>query len=337
MSEAAMKRSDFLKTLGLSSLPFAMSAAMKRKGRQRLNLPKRLEPGDVVGLVAPAGIIYDESEFDRMQQELANFGLRSVFGDHVRDRYGYLAGTDQNRAADLNTMFDNPDVDGIMAVRGGWGCARILPYLDFQMISDNPKVYCGFSDNTTLHHALMAYSNLQPFHGPNGSSEWTDLTKRSFESVVMKREAAVYRSESDVITINKGKVSGRLLGGNLSILTTTLGTPYQADFENSLLFVEDIGEDTYKIDRMFAHLEQAGVLNQISGLIFGKCTDCSAGTQPTFALLEVLGHYLSRYEIPAVYNVDIGHEPDNFTIPLGAEAELDADTGIITLLQPAVL
>src|SRR6056297_3263849 len=332
-----MKRSDFIKTIGLGSLPIAFQTTYIRSEQSNLNLPRRLQPGDTIGLVAPAGIIYDESEFERMQKELADLGLRTVFGDHVKDRHGYLAGTDEGRASDLNDMFENPDIDGIIAVRGGWGCARILPYLNFQMIACNPKVYCGFSDNTTLHHALMAFSNLQPFHGPNGSSEWTDLTKRSFESVVMKREAAVYRSESDVITINKGKVSGRLLGGNLSILTTTLGTPYQADFENSLLFVEDIGEDTYKIDRMFAHLEQAGVLNQIAGLIFGKCTDCSAGTQPTFALLEVLGHYLSRYEIPAVYNVDIGHEPDNFTIPLGAEAELDADTGIITLLQPAVL
>ena len=332
-----MKRSDFLKTIGLGSLPLAVPVAIRRSGSNKLNLPKRLEPGDVVGLVAPAGIIYDESEFDRIQEELAHLGLRSVYGDHVRNRHGYFAGTDENRAADLNAMFKNPDINGIMAVRGGWGCARILPNLDFQMISDNPKVYCGFSDNTTLHHALMAFCNLQTFHGPNGNSEWTDLTKKSFESVIMKGESASYYSASNVTTIRGGRVSGRLLGGNLSILTTTLGTPYQADFENSLLFVEDIGENTYKIDRMFAHLEQAGVLGQISGLIFGKCTDCSAGTEPTFALMDVLDHYLSRYEIPAVYNVDIGHEPDNFTIPIGAMAELDANTGVITLLQPAVL
>lgn len=331
-----MKRSDFLKSIGLGSLPLALPAAIKYSGRRSLNLPNRLEPGDRIGLVAPAGIIYDEAEFNRMQLELAQFGLRTVFGDHVRDRHGYLAGTDKNRASDLNKMFENPDIDGIMAVRGGWGCARILPHLDFQLISRNPKVYCGFSDNTTLHHALMAHSGLQPFHGPNGNSEWTDLTKKSFESVVMKGEKASFKSNSDVMTLRGGKVSGTLMGGNMSILATTLGTPYQADFKDSLFFIEDIGEDTYKIDRMLSHFEQAGVFEQISGFIFGKCTDCSAGTQPTFALMEVLKHYLSRYDIPAVYNVDIGHEPDNFTIPVGAMAELDADSGVITLLQPAV-
>ena len=331
-----MKRSDFIKTIGFGSLTAAIPKATKRFRQNELNLPKRLQPGDTIGLVAPAGIIYDESEFEKMQIELADFGLRTVFGDHVRDRHGYFAGKDEDRASDLNTMFENPDIDGIMAVRGGWGCARILPYLDFDMISQNPKVYCGFSDNTTLHHALMAYSNLQTFHGPNGNSEWTDLTKQSFESVVMNGDAARYASVSDVVTIKGGTAQGQLIGGNLSILATTLGTLYQADYNGALLFVEDIGEDTYKIDRMLAHLEQVGVLDQMSGFIFGKCTDCSAGDPPTFSMMEVLNHYLSKYQVPAVYNVDIGHEPDNFTIPMGAMAELNADTGLISLAEPAV-
>lgn len=331
-----MKRADFLKTLGSVSLPLAIPMAINHSSNENITRPKKLMPGDVVGLVAPAGIIHEESEFSRMQRELADLGLRSVFGDHVRNRHGYLAGTDQQRAADLNAMFANPDIDGIMAVRGGWGCARILPHLDFQAIADHPKVYCGFSDNTTLHHALMAYSNLQTFHGPNGNSDWTDLTKQSFESVVMKGELPTYRSESRVVTVVPGKATGRLLGGNLSILTTTLGTPYQANFDDAILFVEDIGEDTYKIDRMMSHLEQAGILDSISGFVFGKCTDCSAGSPPTFSLMEVLKHYLDRFEVPAIYNADIGHEPDNFTIPLGGTAELDADNGTITLLEPAV-
>lgn len=287
-------------------------------------------------MVAPAGIIYDEAEFQRMQTEIADLGLRTVFGDHVRNRHGYFAGTDENRAADLNSMFENPDINGIMAVRGGWGCARILPHLDFELIAQNPKVYCGFSDNTTLHHAFMAYSNLQSFHGPNGNSEWTDLTKQIFESVVMNGDRTSYKSNSRVETLVPGKATGRLIGGNLSILATTLGTPYQSDFNNAILFVEDIGEDTYKIDRMMSHLEQAGILAEISGFVFGKCTDCSAGTPPTFSLMEVLDHYLSRHEVPAIYNADIGHEPDNFTIPMGGMAELDAGNGVITLLEPGV-
>lgn len=336
MFDDAMKRSDFLKTLGSASLPLALPMAINHSNKQNLNRPKKLMTGDVVGLVAPAGIIYDEAEFSRMQRELADLGLRSVFGDHIRNRHGYFAGTDQQRAADLNAMFNNPDIDGVIAVRGGWGCARILPYLDFQAIADHPKVYCGFSDNTTLHYALMAYSNLQTFHGPNGNSDWTDLTKQSFESVVMKGELTAFRSNSRVSTLVPGKATGQLLGGNMSILTSTLGTPYQAKFDDAILFVEDIGEDTYKIDRMMSHLEQAGILNAISGFVFGKCTDCSAGSPPTFSLMEVLDHYLGRFEVPAIYNADIGHEPDNFTIPMGGIAELDADKGVITLFEPAV-
>lgn len=332
-----MKRSDFLKTLGTASIPLGFHYATSNSGNKILNRPKKLLPGDLIGLVAPAGIIYDEAEFSRMQKELADFGFRTVFGDHVRNRHGYFAGTDQDRAADLNRMFEDPEIDGIMAVRGGWGCARILPYLDFQTITNHPKLYCGFSDNTTLHHALMAYSNLQTFHGPNGNSEWTDLTKQSFESVVMKGELWTYKPDSRVDTLVPGKVTGRLIGGNLSILTTTLGTSYQADFDGAILFVEDIGEDTYKIDRMMSHLEQAGIFDAISGFIFGKCTNCSSGSPPTFSLVQVLTHYLDRFNVPAIYNADIGHEPNNFTIPMAGIAELDADEGSITLLEPAVV
>lgn len=332
----AMNRSDFIKTLSAAAIPFGLSAAHFRSHHHQIRKPKRLHKGDRVGLIAPAGIIYDESEFLRMRQELADLGLRSVFGEHVRRRDGYLSGTDSERAEDMNNMFVNPDIDGIMAVRGGWGCARILPHLDFKAISRNPKVYCGFSDNTTLHHALLSYSGLQTFHGPNGNSDWTELTKRSFESVVMKGERSSFISNSKVVTITPGRAEGKLIGGNLSILTTTLGTPYQADFTEAILFVEDIGENTYKIDRMFSHLEQAGVLSKINGIVFGKCTDCSAGSSPTFSLLEVLRHHIEPHGVPAIYNADIGHEPDNFTIPVGCTAELDADEGVITLLEEAV-
>lgn len=332
-----MKRSDFLKkSLAVSALSFGLPAVSAGPIKSPIKRPPRLRPGDRVGLLAPAGIIYEESEFIRMREQLSSFGLETEFGAHVRNRHGYLAGSDEDRAADLNRMFENPDIDGIMAVRGGWGCARILPHLDFDMIAENPKVYCGFSDNTTLHHAFLNYSGLQTFHGPNGNSEWTELTSNSFRSVIMDADAATFESNSHVEILVPGKATGRLIGGNLSILTTTLGTPYQSDFEEAILFVEDIGEDTYKIDRMMSHLEQAGILESITGFVFGKCTDCSAGSSPTFSLLEVLDHYLSRYEVPAVYNVDIGHEPDNFTIPMGAMAELDADSGRIKLLEPAV-
>lgn len=332
-----MKRSDFLKALGsISVVPWATDSRSDVKKR-RLLKPKRLQPGDTVGLTAPAGIVFNDEDYIRMQQVLSDFGLYSTFGSNVRNRYGYLAGTDRERAENLNQMFVDPGIDGIMAVRGGWGCARILPYLNFKAIARNPKVYCGFSDNTTLHHAFMAYCGLVTFHGPNGNSDWSDLTKKSFQSVVMNAENSRFISESNVFTIQRGKVQGRLTGGNLSILTTTLGTSYQPDFNDAILFVEDIGERTYKIDRMLAHLKQAGALNVISGFVFGKCTDCSAGAPPTFSLLEVLDQYIKPLGIPAIFNADIGHEEDNFTLPMGINAELDADAGQLKLSEPGVV
>jgi len=308
-----------------------------KEAKKRLMKPARLKRGDKVGLAAPAGIVFNEDDYVRMRRVLAEFGLRSVFASNVRNRYGYLAGTDRERAENINELFVDPDIDGIMAVRGGWGCARILPYLNFKAIARNPKVYCGFSDNTTLHHALMAYCGLISFHGPNGASEWTSLTKKSFRSVIMDGEKCTYHSNSVVQTITPGQASGRLIGGNLTILTTTLGTPYQPDFKDSILFVEDIGERTYKIDRMLAHLSQAGALSQLAGFVFGKCTDCGTGPQPTFSLQDVIGQHIKPLNIPAIFNADIGHEDDNFTVPMGVEAELDAGRGTITLLETGVV
>jgi len=330
-----MKRTDFLKWIStLSVAPWIMASATKNHS---LIKPSRLKRGDTVGLVAPAGIIYDDSEFGKMKRQLSDMGLKSTFGASVKKRYGYFAGTDRERADDLNRMFADSSVDGIMAVRGGWGCARILPYLNFKMIAQNPKIYCGFSDNTTLHHAFLSLSGLQSFHGPNGNSEWTELTRKSFQSVLMDGDSVEFISKSDVKSIRKGKAEGRLIGGNLTILTTTLGTPYEPDFSGAILFVEDISENTYKIDRMLAHLKQSGALDEISGFIFGKCTDCSAGSDPTFSLMEVLNHHIKPLEIPAIFNADIGHEEDNLTIPMGAKARLDAGRGIFSLLEPAVV
>ena len=334
-----MKRSDFLKQTGLAAASALFLKKGKDVGKKYTGDPVRppaLQKGDTIGLVAPAGIVYEEKEFERMQKNLEEFGLKVKFGEHVRKRRAYFSGTDLQRAEDLNRMFADDSIDGIMAVRGGWGCARILPHLDFDMISNNPKVYCGFSDNTTLHHALLNYANLVSFHGPNGNSDWTDLTRRSFREVVMDAKVTEFRSESNVQQIIGGVAKGRLLGGNLTILTTSLGTPYQPDFENAILFVEDIGEQVYKIDRMMTHLKHSGVLEQISGFIFGKCTDCGHGNMPVFPMREMLKEHLEPFDIPAIMNADIGHEPDNFTIPQGVSAELDAGFGIFRLLDSGV-
>jgi muramoyltetrapeptide carboxypeptidase len=334
-----MKRSHFLKTLGLGSvsLPFFKAGSNGRRDYSSLTKPKQLQPGDTVALTAPAGIVFEETDFERMHKELESLGFKVVFGNYIRERHGYFSGTDEQRARDLNRFFRDASIDGILAVRGGWGCARILPLLDFDAIRENPKVYCGFSDNTTLHHALHAYANLISFHGPNGNSEWTDLTRKSFKKVVMDGDLPVYKSNRSVKTLVPGHADGRLLGGNLTILTTTLGTPYQPDTKDAILFVEDIGEPVYKIDRMLTHLRKAGLLNEISGFMFGGCTNCPETGGANFTMEQVLRDHLVPLGIPVITGVDISHDPDNFTVPQGVMARLDADRGTFELLEKAVV
>lgn len=332
-----MKRSDFFKSAGALAISssFIGKAGNAQKKPLRLK-PNRLKEGDTIGLVAPAGIIFDGEEFNRMRSVLEEMGFKVKFGEHVRKRHGYFSGEDIERAEDLNRMFADDDVNGIIAVRGGWGCARILPYLDFEMIRKNPKVYSGFSDNTTLHLAILAYSGLVTFHGPMGNSAWSDLTRKYFREVLVEGNLPVMESKSEVKTIKDGLAQGSLIGGNLSILNTSLGTPYQPDLRGGILFLEDIGESSYKIDRMLTHLKQAGMMDDLAGFVFGKCTNCSDGTRPTFTLEEVLKQHIEPLGIPAIYGADISHEEDNFTLPMGLQAELNADAGTIKLLEEAV-
>lgn len=335
-----MKRRSFLKMAGLGSaagfLERYLNPEESTKNRNLIK-PKRLKSGDTVALTAPAGILYDESEFDRMKKDLESFGFNVVFGEFVRERYGYFAGRDYQRALDLNRFFADPEIDGIISVRGGWGCSRIVPYLDFERIRAHPKVYCGFSDNTTLHLAFLAYSGLVSFHGPNGASEWNEFTKKSFRDVVIEGKLASYVSESSVETLYGGSTEGPLTGGNLSILVTSLGTPYELNPEGAILFVEDIGEEPYKVDRMLTHLARAGFLEKISGFIFGQCTNCEPDNDRGFTMKEVIQQHIMPLEIPAVLGMDIGHDANNITIPVGVKASLNADLGVLSLLEPGVM
>ena len=299
--------------------------------------PKRLQPGDTVALPAPAGIVFNESDFTNMREVLESFGLNVIFGEFVRERHGYFSGRDDLRAKDLTRFFSDPEVDGIISVRGGWGSSRILSYLDFEIIKHNPKIFCGFSDITTLNLAFLKHCGFVTFHGPNGASEWTQLTRESFKTVLMDGEAATFKSVSRVRTIESGIAEGHLIGGNLTILTTAIGTSYQPDTKGSILFLEDISEPPYKIDRMLTHLKAAGMLDGISGFVFGRCTNCPKKSSPGFTNEEIIRHHIKPLGIPSVMGVDIGHDPDNFTIPLGIQAKLHADSGEIELAEPAVL
>jgi muramoyltetrapeptide carboxypeptidase len=311
--------------------------------------PKRLHKGDLVGLVSPAGATFQKERIEIARQNMAALGLRIKFGDHVLDRYGYLGGQDEDRAADINTFFADPEVKAVLAQGGGWGCNRLLPLLDYDLIRRNPKIVMGFSDVTGLILGISAQTGMVTFHGPMGGSSWSEFTTDYAMRLLFDGEALTMSNkvgtddrlvqiDNRVLTITPGTARGRLVGGNLTVLTALMGTSYLPNFKGCILFIEDVHEEVYRVDRMLTQLKLAGVLDSISGLIFGNCRDCEPTSRyGSLTLQEVLGDHVAPLGIPAWYGSMIGHMKNYFTVPLGVEAEIDADAGTIKLLEPAVI
>lgn len=339
----SFSRKQFLKASALSPLAFTGLAKTtefnKNESVHQLIKPKALNWNSTIGLVAPASPVYNPDDFDEMLKTLSSFGFNLVLGQHVKDRNGYLAGTDEDRASDLMAMFKNDSIDGILCVRGGWGCNRILDLLDYEVIKKNPKPLIGFSDITSLHNSILAKSGLVSFHGPVGTSDWNSFTKESFQIILMDKKEGVYNlpeDESDAFVINSGSVQGKIVGGNLTVLVGMIGSDYLPSFNDSILFLEDVGESVYRIDRMITQLKLAGVLDQISGFIYGKCTRCDAGAN-SLTLKQVFDDHIKPLNIPAFYGGMISHEEKNVTIPVGLRAEMNADNFSFKILEKAVL
>jgi len=311
--------------------------------------PPRLKPGDTVGLINPAGATFHHDDVAIAEETLIALGLRMKAGKHLLDRYGYLAGSDKARAADVNTMFSDPEVNAVFTLRGGWGCNRILDLLDYESIAKHPKIIMGYSDITSLLLALNAKTGLVTFHGPVVISTWnkysTDFVKQLlFDAETFSMENPqetgdnLTQVKDRVLTINPGKASGKLLGGNLTVLTAMVGSDYLPDFRDNILFLEEVGEDVYRVDRMLTQLKLAGILDQLSGFVFGKCSKCKPGeSYGSLTLEEVLDDHIKPLGIPAWYGSMIGHIENKFTIPVGINAEIDAGNGRIRLQEPAVI
>lgn len=310
--------------------------------------PRRLKAGDTVGLVSPASITFDPVLIDIVREILTALELEMKLDPRALNRWGYFAGTDAERAAAINDMFADPEVDAVFALHGGWGSARLLPLLDYTLIAGHPKVFLGYSDITALLLALYARSGLVTFHGPTGNSTWNQFSADYFRRTVFDGEALTMENPKElgdnlaqvqdrIRTITGGSARGRLAGGNLTVLSSIIGSDYLPDWKGHILFLEDINEEIYRIDRMLTQLKLAGVLDKISGFVFGKCTDCDVGSGYTsFTLEEVLNDHIKPLGIPAFHGSMIGHVKDKFTVPLGVEVEIDAVRGTITLLEPAV-
>lgn len=312
--------------------------------------PPRLQPGDTVGLVTPATAMYQQEEVDIARESLEGLGLKVVLGRHIRDRHGSLGGQDRDRAADINRFFGDRAIRAVLPTRGGWGTSRLLPLLDFDLIRRNPKILMGFSDITALLNGIHARTGLVTFHGPNGSGRWDEFSVDYVRRVLFGGESVTFENprrtsdrnvltqvEHRIRTITPGQATGTLLGGNLTVLTAILGSPYVPAFDNAILFLEDVGEDWYRVDRMMTSLKLAGILGKIRGFIFGTCSECGPGEG--FASLtpeEIFRDHIEPLRVPAWTGAMIGHGHAQWTLPVGARVSIDATKGTVTMLEPAV-
>ncbi|MDE0558458.1 LD-carboxypeptidase [Algoriphagus sp. NF] len=339
-----MNKRSFLKTafLTAASMPFL---GFDSKSSQKMILPKALSKGDTVGLISPSAATSDRMQFTFAKEAMEALGLEVKLGEHLKNRRGHLAGSDAERASDLNSMFADPEIKAIICIRGGSGAARILPLIDYELIRKNPKILLGYSDITALHQAIYAQTDLITFHGPNGTGSWNSFNVEQFERLFFKQEQLLFENQQvqgdDLViksnriqTLQSGIVQGKILGGNLTVLTALSGTPYYTDFEDAILFIEDIGEDPYRIDRMMSTLKLNGTLQKIKGFIFGQCSDCEpGGGYGSLTVDQVLDDYVLPLNIPAYSGAMIGHVAKQFIVPHGAKVEMNADLGTFKLIE----
>ena len=310
--------------------------------------PPRLKSGDTVGLILPSYATWDPTPVEVLIESLAVLGLKGKLGAHVNDRRGYFAGRDEDRAADLNAMFADPGVNAIHCIRGGWGAARLLPLLDWKTIAAHPKIFIGYSDITALLLSLYAKTGLVTFHGPVGVSQWNPFNVDWMKRVLWNAETAAFvnlkETDDSLVpvknrtrTVTPGKARGRLLGGNLTVFTTIIGSGYLPDFKDCILFLEDVEEEPYSLDRMLTQLKLAGILGQAKGVVWGTCDKCSPGQGfGSLTIPDLLNDHIKPLGVPAYSGAMIGHVDRQFTLPLGVQVEVDADAGTITMLESAV-
>lgn len=319
-------------------------------GSKAVTRPPRLRPGSRVALLAPAGPLSEQDDLARAVELCRALGLEPVPGDQALARHGYLAGTDDARLGDLNGALRDPTIDAVWCLRGGYGVTRILDRVDLEAFARRPIPVIGFSDITALLLCLHRSSGVVTFHGPMSRAPLTAFSREHFERVLFAATPAGrlgrVRAPQDVlvprtpriVTMRAGTADGLLVGGNLTILLALAGTRHFPDLDRALLFIEDVGEDLYRVDRLFAHLRMLGALNRVAGVIVGQFTDMrrGAGDGGALAFDEVLATYLEPLGVPAAYGFPIGHVDDQWTLPIGVKARLDASAGEVEVLESAV-
>lgn len=302
--------------------------------------PKPLQQGDSVAIIAPASPC-DKKLIDKCIASLNELGLKVVIGESCISEHGFLSGTDDIRANDINCMFADKNIKGIFALRGGYGCARLLDLLDFKLIKKNPKIFIGYSDITALHIAINQKSKLITYHGPMISTELIkgldEYSADYYKKFIFGNEKVeeLFNPEGNTLeVINNGIASGQLTGGNLSLICSSLGTKYEINTKNKILFLEEVEEVPYKVDRMLTHLKQSGKLKDVNGIILGAFTNCIApNNKKSLSLQEVFTEIILPLKKPTISNLVCGHCLPTLTLPLGEKVLLDANNKKVKILE----
>lgn len=307
--------------------------------------PQRLERGDTIGVVSPGGPLNQVrlERLDRGIDYLRRMGYNILEGKYLRARTGYLAGTDEQRAGDINDMLRNKEVRAIFCSRGGYGITRLLDRIDFAAARRDPKIIIGYSDVTALSLALFRQCRLVTFSGPLVAIELHDVHQATSEAMWQvlagaKPTFTARLAENTWRCISPGVAEGKLLGGCLSMISPLLGTHYAPNFNHAILLLEDIGEDLYKIDRLLSHLKNSGILFQVNGIVLGHFVDLlpDSNNNPV-EFDDIISYYCSQLPIPVISNFPYGHVSVKYTLPIGCRVRLDANAGTIELLEPGVL
>ena len=331
-----------LSPAGVARTPPQTSAAVVK--------PPRLKEGDVVGLITPCGFL-EQDGIDKAVRNIEDLGVKVKLGKHVLARRGRYAGTVEQRLQDLHAMFADPGVNAVWAATGGSGGISLLPHIDYPLIRRHPKIFVGYSDVTCLHLAIHRQTRLVTFHGPVGISTFSDYSKKQLQAVLMQPAQEYVISMSDenrtkaetapqyqIRTACHGQPVGRLIGGNLSLLAALSGTPYAAELRQRILFLEDIKEEPYRIDRMMTQLDLSQGLHTTAALMLGVFEKCEAlPSESSLTLNETVDALLLGARVPSVMGYSVGHIANQMTLPLGVKARLDTHAQTLTLLESAVL
>jgi muramoyltetrapeptide carboxypeptidase len=309
-----------------------------------MNKPKALKIGDTIGLVAPSGALRHEGLLEKSIKVLEQQGFKIVIGESCGKKYGYLSGSDEMRAEDINRMFGDISIDAVFCLKGGYGTPRILDRLDYDIIKQNPKIFIGYSDITAIHIALNQKCDLITFHGPMAASDmlggFDDFSMKSYLDAITSIKPLGQMNNPigfDIMSMAAGKAKGQIVGGNLSLVASTIGTPYEINTKGKILFLEDVDEFTYSVDRMLTQLRLSGKLNDCTGIILGNFTNCLPQYENfDHTLMEVFHDVIVQAKKPTIYNFMAGHCIPKITIPFGVESLLDGDSCTLTITESAL-